>query len=484
MSDDDFLFSNASELVAAFASKSLSPVEVITASLARAETVQTHCNPITEFFAETALEAAHKAEVRYSGKGAAPRPLEGVAIAIKEEFALCGSTRSSGSLLYADRVDEHTDVYIQRLLDGGAIPLVKTTTPEFCLLGSTWSRRYGVTTNPWHDKMTCGGSSGGSAVALATGIAPIATGTDIGGSIRIPASACGVFGYKPPYGRNPEVPIFNLDYYSHSGPMARSTSDIVIMQALTAGQHASDIASLPAPPPHVADPNCLKGLRVAMTTTLCGYEIDHDVAANFAAACKHLSDAGAKVEEVDLGWPHSLPAMAETYLNTLWGATLQDAAKSHGEDMCPYSLAYAKASLTRTPREIIDANTLAWQAHSSFARVMENFDILVCPTNATTDVPADYGYPKQSYKIDGQPRTGGEDKLWLTSPFNMLSRLPVMSCPTGFAANGVPTGMQIVGHAYDESTVLNASLAYEGLLDWLYDAEHRPSLITGKGHLR
>ncbi len=116
---------------------------------------------------------------------------------------------------------------------------------------------------------------------------------------------------------------------------------------------------------------------------------------------------------------------------------------------------------------------MAWQAHADFARVMENFDILVCPTNAATDVPADYGYPKQSYKIDGQPRTGGEDKLRLTSPFNMLSRLPVMSCPTGFAANGVPTGMQIVGHAYDDSTVLNASLAYEA--SWI--GSMTPSIV-------
>jgi len=474
MSNEDFLFWSASALVAAFTKRALSPVEVTRACLARADTIQASCNPITEFFAETALDAARKAEERYSGKGSAPRVLEGVPLAVKEEFALCGSTRSSGSLLYADRIDKHTDIYIQRLLDGGAIPLVKTTTPEFCLLGSTWSRRYGMTTNPWNPAMTCGGSSGGSGVALATGIAPIATGTDIGGSIRIPASACGVFGYKPPYGRNPEVPVFNLDYYSHSGPMARSTADIINMQELTAGQHSSDIASLPRPTPHVSDPKCLKGMRVAMTTTLCGYEIDDDVAANFAAACAQLSDAGAIVEEVELGWPDTLPAMAETYLNTLWGATLQDAANTHGDELCSYSLAYAKSSLDRTPREIIDANTVAWQAHTDFAAVMERFDILVCPTNAATDVPADYGYPKQSYRINGEERSGGEDKLWLTSPFNMLSRLPVMAVPTGFAGNGVPTGMQIVGHAYDDATVLNASLGYEGLLDWLFDFKHRP----------
>ena len=308
MRDDDYLYFNASELVDAYVSKTLSPVEVITASLARAETVQAHYNPVTEFFAETALDAARKAEARYSGKDASPRPLEGVPIAIKEEFALCGSIRSSASLLYADRVDKnHTDVYIQRLLDGGAIPLVKTTTPEFCLLGSTWSRRYGVTTNPWNADMTCGGSSGGSGSTrhrdhphchryrYAIGqvqsvfrhLPVVCLATDIGGS---------------PYGRNPEVPVFNLDYYSHSGPMARSTTDIITMQSLTVGQHRSDIASLPKPPPHVIDPNCLKGLRVAMTPTLCGYEIDKDVADNFLAACNYLSDAGAKVEEVDLRW--------------------------------------------------------------------------------------------------------------------------------------------------------------------------------------
>ena len=198
MSNDDFLFWDAAELVAAYTAKTLSPVDVVKASLARAETVQARCNPITEFFSESALMAAQNAEDRYAGTGLSPRPLEGVPLAIKEEFALCGSKRSSGSPLFANRVDKHTDTYVQRILDGGAIPLVKTTTPEFCLLGSTWSRLHGVTTNPWNNAVTCGGSSGGSGVALASGIAPIATGTDIGGSIRIPASACGVFGYKAP----------------------------------------------------------------------------------------------------------------------------------------------------------------------------------------------------------------------------------------------------------------------------------------------
>ena len=479
MSENDFLFWSAAELVAAFKSKELSPVEVTSASLARAEKVQARCNPITEFFAETALAAAKKAEARYAASNGnsngGPRPLEGVPMAVKEEFALCGSVRASGSLLFADKVDEHTDVYIQRLLDGGAIPIVKTTTPEFCLLGSTWSRRYGITTNPWNNEVTCGGSSGGSGVALASGISPIATGTDIGGSIRIPASACGVFGYKPPYGRNPEVPVFNLNYYSHSGPMARSVADIITMQELTAGQDSSDIASLPKPPPIITNPDHLRGLRVAITTTLCGYEIDDAVAANFTAACRLIADAGAHVEEVDLGWPDSLPAIAETYLSASWGASLQELAETDGDDMCPYALAYANASKMCNIRDIIDANTAAWQAYDKLGPLLENYDILLCPTNAATDIPADYGFPNQDYKINGETRTGGEDKLWLTSPFNMLSRLPVMSVPTGFGTGNVPTGMQIVGRAYDDAGVLNAALAYEGLLGWIFDAAHRPS---------
>jgi Asp-tRNA(Asn)/Glu-tRNA(Gln) amidotransferase A subunit family amidase len=478
MSLEDFEFWKATDLVAAFTEKTLSPVEVVKASLARAQAVQARCNPITEFFAETALQAAQRAEARYAGNGPAPRPLEGVPLAVKEEFAMCGSTRSSGSLLFADRVDEHTDVYVQRLLDGGAIPTVKTTTPEFCLLGSTWSRRYGVTTNPWNNTVTCGGSSGGSGVSLAAGITPIATGTDIGGSIRIPASACGVFGYKPPYGRNPEVPVFNLDYYSHSGPMARSVADIITMQDLTAGQHPTDIASLPKPPPHINDPECLKGMRVAMTPALCGYEIDHQVAKNFAAACQLMVDAGALVEEVDLGWPDTLPATAEAYLSALWGATLQDAAAHHGDELCPYSFEYAKASLMRSARDIIDANDVAWNAYASLGPIMERFDILVCPTNAATDIPADYGFPNSDYRINGNARSGGEDKLWLTSPFNMLSRLPVMSVPTGFGTGNVPTGMQIVGRAYDDSVVLNAALGFERLLPWLFDSNHRPTEAT------
>ena len=242
---NEFLFWNSIELIKAYKSKLISPVEVVRESVKNAKKFNHRFNFITEYLEDSALEKAKISEDAYLGKGSySPRLLEGIPLAVKDEFALSGTFRTSGSKIYQHRKDNFTDIYVSRLIDGGSIPIFKTTTPEFCLLGTTWSDLHGITTNPWNEKFTPGGSSGGSGVALAIGSATIATGSDIGGSIRIPASACGVIGFKPPYGRNPEVPYMNLDYYSHSGPMARSTEDIILMQNLTSGIHSQDIASL------------------------------------------------------------------------------------------------------------------------------------------------------------------------------------------------------------------------------------------------
>ena len=218
MASDDLSHRSGADLLRAFRTREASPVEAMEATLRRAEALRESCNPFTEIFAESALEKARESEARHAGKNGGPRPLEGLPLAVKEMFRLAGTRRTSASLVFAGRADDETDVYIQRLLDAGAIPHCKTTAPEFCLPGVTWSRLFGVTRNPWNPAFSPGGSSGGSAVALAGGAAALATGSDIGGSVRIPAAACGVFGFKPPHGRNPELPVFNLDYYSHLRP--------------------------------------------------------------------------------------------------------------------------------------------------------------------------------------------------------------------------------------------------------------------------
>ncbi|MFT7672939.1 MAG: Asp-tRNA(Asn)/Glu-tRNA(Gln) amidotransferase A subunit family amidase, partial [Gammaproteobacteria bacterium] len=242
MSDNALCYLTASEALHRFKQKTLSPVELLKAVITRSEYLEPDINAFTDCYFDQALDQAHDSEKRFQNGTA--RPLEGIPLAVKDEFKLKGTRRTSASLIYRDRTDNETDVLIQRLLDAGAIVHAKTTTPEFCLLGSCHSRLWGQTHNPWNLDMTPGGSSGGSAASLAAGTTTLATGTDIGGSIRIPAALCGVVGYKPPYGRNPELPVFNLDFYSHSGPMARSVEDIALMQNVISGPHNRDIASL------------------------------------------------------------------------------------------------------------------------------------------------------------------------------------------------------------------------------------------------
>ena len=474
----EYLYWNSSQLIQAYNKKELSPVEVIKSSINRARKIQPTCNAITEYFEEKAINMAKEAELSYLGKTDKPRLLEGIPLAVKEEFALEGSYRTSASFIYKNRIDNFTDVYIKRLLNGGCIPVFKTATPEFCLLGTTWSNLHGVTTNPWNNKYTPGGSSGGSGVALATGSCTIASGSDIGGSIRIPAAACGVFGYKPPYGRNPEVPYGNLDYYSHSGPMARSVDDIILMQSLTAGLNNQDIASLPKPSNFDGNFD-LQNIKIAWSDHLCGFEVEDEIINNLKNALKVFSDQGAVVEYVDPDLPNNMLDAAGTYLTCLWGTSLKEIAKDNEELLCDYTKKFIEVSKEKTLSELVQCNNIAWDAYAKFGPLLNKYDVFICPTNAVTGIPANHGFPNLEYEFNGEIRKteeAGDESMWLTTPFNMLSRLPVMSAPTGFASNGVPTGMQIVGKAYDDNTVFKVSLGYEKQLNWLFDDQNRPNL--------
>ncbi|MDJ0828014.1 MAG: amidase [Rhodobacter sp.] len=457
---EQLCYLTATEAIARFASAELSPVELMQALIERSASVEPAVNAFTEQWHDEALAAAAAAEARYRAGSA--RPLEGIPLAVKDEFRLAGKRRSSASLVYRDRVDNDSDVLIQRLLDAGAIPHAKTTTPEFCLLGSCHSRLWGITRNPWNLDITPGGSSGGSGAALAAGITTIATGTDIGGSIRIPAALCGVVGYKPPYGRNPEIPVFNLDFYSHSGPMARSVADTALMQNLISGVHNRDIASLREKV--VIDrriPDDLSGWKLAWSMDLGFMQVDESVRQNTLAALDLMRSLGAQVDEVDLGWDESIVDAAHHYWSLGWAASMAPLLRDHRDELCDYTVWFIENAAATTGQDYFESLETAVAMYDRFGPLLDDYDVFVCPTLTTSGVPADATWPENEVLINGEIQRMREEHWSATFPFNMLSRCPVLSLPSGLAANGVPTGIQVVSRSYDDQRAYSLALAYE-----------------------
>ncbi|MEM7345345.1 MAG: amidase family protein, partial [Chloroflexota bacterium] len=441
------------------------------ALIARAEAVEPTINAFSYTYYEEALQAAKQAEDEYM-KGDA-RPLEGIPTAIKDESYIAGKPTSNGSLLLKDFVPETTTIIVERLLEAGAIVHARTTTPEFSISGHTASKLWGVTRNPWNPEMTPGGSSGGAGAALAAGTTTLANGSDIAGSIRIPSSLSGLVGYKPPYGRNPEDPPFNMEYYNHHGPMARNVADCILMQNVVSGPHPHDIASLKPKLTLPSTYESIEGWRIAYSIDL-GYQIVHpEVRQNTLAALDVFRNLGATVEAVDLGWTDETRKAANDHLGYgLMGAFLRENADQR-DLMTGYARYFADYAAQVTVEDSYRAQTVAGEMYAKLSPVFDSYDLFICPTIANTGIPATFDYSVDTLDIDGQavdPFLG-----WLmTYPFNMLSRCPVLTVPSGQAANQVPTGIQLVGPTYEDAVVFQAATAYEAARGILCGLDHHP----------
>ena len=269
---------SASEALAAFGSRKASPVELMRSVIARAEETEPQINALSFTFFDEAMAQARAAEQRYMQGNA--RPMEGIPLGIKEEMPVTGQPVTGASLVYKDEIATHTSPLAARMLEAGAIIHARTTCPEFSCAEFTHSDLFGVTRNPWNLDFDVGGSSGGAASSLAAGSTMLAGGSDIGGSIRIPASCCGVVGYKPPYGRVPQDPPFNLDHYCHEGPLARTVEDARLFENVIAGPDPNDIVSLRPKVEIPAPAGSIRDWKVALSVTLGDYLVDDDVAAN------------------------------------------------------------------------------------------------------------------------------------------------------------------------------------------------------------
>ena len=403
------------------------------------------------------------------------RALEGLPLVIKDEVPVEGQRCTNGSLIYRDEVATNTAIIAQRLLDAGAIQHARTTTPEFCCATITSSRLWGVSRNPWNRRYTPGGSSGGSAASLAAGTSLLATGSDIAGSIRIPASCCGVVGFKPPYGRVPQSAPFNLDFYCHEGPLARSVGDAALMQNTIAGPHPSDVASLR---PKLRIPSKLEGVRgwrVAYSLDLGFFRVSAEVRRNTLEALEVFEELGCEVEEVAVPWSEQTARAAWTYLAHIFGASLASLLDEHADLMTPYARAFIESSARSSAEDYVRSFEAVGEMYGFFGPLLERYDVFVCPTTTRPAIAANAKLGYESFEAEGKSMPSGLS--WcMTYPFNMLSRCPVLAVPSGFGKTGVPTGIQIVGKTYDDVSVFRAAAAFERASPWLHDSAHRPAL--------
>ncbi len=455
----------------------LSPVTVVDALLDRIEARNDRTNAFVTVTADRARDAAREAE-RAIDSGEPLGPLHGVPVAIKDLDDVAGVPTSNGSLLFEDAVADANEVFVDRLLDAGAIVIGKTNTPEFGLGCTTHNRVVGPTATPFDLDRIAGGSSGGAGAALADRLVPLAQGSDTGGSIRTPASCCGVVGLKPTYGRvaNPSRPNGFLSHtpFSHLGPLARTVEDAALGLDVMAGPHPEDPFSLPPDDTDyvAATRRPIDDLDIAFSPDLGSFPVESAVRDVIGDAVGGLADAGASVAQIegpiDLAHGDVLDAYY-TFATVLWESLFDsleaEGLDPRGEDRDRLAESTVETILEAddaTTRDLAAANTVRTQVLDAIEGVFAEYDLLVTPTLGVLPFEID-DFPQT---VDGQEVD--ERRGWLlTQPFNMTGH-PVVSVPAGMA-EGVPVGMQIVGPRFREDQVLAASAAFERQRPWRDD---------------
>lgn len=459
MPDDALCFVPATDLAAAIRSRRLSPVELIDAVLARIDRLNPRLRAYLTVTGEQARQAAQRAEAAVM-RGDRLGPLHGVPVAIKDLSYTKGIRTTRGSLLYKDFVPDENHPVVERLLDAGAIIVGKTNTPEFGWKGATDNRFGPPCANPWDVERTPGGSSGGSAVAVAAGMAPVATGSDGVCSIRTPASFCAVFGLKPQYGRIPS-PTVGLDV-AHLGPMARTVRDAALMLNAVAGPDERDRQSLPASGVDylAACDGGVAGLRVAWSADLGYLTVDPEVRAITTAAAARFASLGCTVEEADPAFTdprHAIDVLFHGLLAGRYAAPLAEQGDLFDPALAATLVRYRDLGVAEIMQAQTEREQLWQQAWPLFAR----YDLLLTPTVACPPFGLNRFGPE---RIDGQPVEGWSWTAF-TYPFNLTGQ-PAATVPCGWTAEGLPVGLQIVGRRYDEATVLRASAAFELAFPW------------------
>jgi aspartyl-tRNA(Asn)/glutamyl-tRNA(Gln) amidotransferase subunit A len=459
---------NAVTLAAHLKSKALSPVEVIEAVLARMDRLEPHLHAFCTPTAELARAEAKHAEAEIMA-GHPAGPLAGIPLSHKDLILTKGVRTASGSLAYKEFVPEEDDIVVERLRDAGAIMIGKTNVPEFGYSPTGHNPVFETTRNPWNLALTPGGSSAGAAAAVATGIGPLATGSDGGGSVRIPASFCGLYGFKPSMGRIPLYPgcrderypgVSGWESLEHIGPITRTVDDAALLMSIAAGPDMRDRHSLPK-----ADfdwMTCLRGdlhgWRVAYSPDWGYAPVDPDVRRVVSEAVSIFErDLGCVVEEANPGWSDPFNAffaimLAESDLKGMREMARKFTMSGHLVDAL---------NIPWTAEDFTDANMTRKGVVRTMAKFMAHYDLLLTPTLA---VPPFAIHMQGPEKIDGRYVRSAQF-LAFTFPLNLTGQ-PAATVPAGWTADGLPIGLQIIGRHLDDPAVLRASAAFEAAVPW------------------
>jgi amidase len=455
MADLTLTRKSARELARLISDRSVSPVEVLDAHLAAIEAVNPKLNAIVTLVAERARDAALAAAAAVM-RNEPLGPLHGLPVAIKDITLTAGIRTTFASPIYKDYVPDEDAEVVRRLKAAGAIVLAKTNTPEFAAGANTVNAVFGATRNPWNPALSAAGSSGGSAVAVATGMVPIAQGTDFGGSVRVPAAFCGIVGIRPTPGLIPAYPMpLAWDFGQTNGPMTRDAEDAALMLDAMVG--FSRLTPISVAPPwrsalaELRQRSDAKGLRAAYVSDIAGIGIDPEVDGICRGAATRLEDAGACVEQIafDVGEGR---APYQTWRG-FWMAGQQYQRLNLIGQFGPNLKGNVEAGLKLGALDFAAAEQKRQEVFHRFRMLFERFDVLLTPTAPVTPFPVEKNYPDD---INGKKLESYID--WISPTFLItLVSLPAASAPAGLSRDGLPVGMQIVAPRFEEPLILSVA---------------------------
>ena len=464
MPGDEFAFTSAYDLRGVLDSKKVSAVELTEMFLRRIEALNPRLNAYLTVTGDEALAAARQAD-RTSARGAARGPLHGIPTSIKDLDITRGIRTTMGSLAYKDYVPDQDSVVVERVRKAGAIILGKTNTPEFGFLGTTENRLGEPCRNPWNPQRTSGGSSGGAAAAMAAGLCALATGSDGGGSIRIPCSFTGTFGIKPSQGRVPRYggvgrPSYNL--MSQAGPITRTVRDSALLLQVLAGPDPRDPTCIQESPPDFvkALDQGARGLRIAWSANLGYAPVDPEVVAITSRAARTFEELGCIVDEPGIQLEDPLPTFMDVFcINgyTSYGHLLDDRRgelTDYGVEMLEHGRSLSAADYSRRLVQV-------QQMQARMSAIFDQYDLLLTPVTAVTAFP-----PLCNPTVIGGQRV--EPYMGYT-PFTSLINMTMhtaASVPCGFSAEGMPVGLHVIARRGSEATVLRAAVAFEQARPW------------------